>query len=98
MPWFGSHEEAHGSVFGGGQHESTWSHELIGGAAGFEAMRLWEQQHPGDSHQLSKEVLAGLAAAEVDKLFESRGLDFLDRETAKFHARQQAEAIYDQRG
>ncbi|CAF1492830.1 unnamed protein product, partial [Didymodactylos carnosus] len=81
----GRHEEAHKAVYGGGQHHSTWTHELIGGAAAFEAMRLWEEQHPNDSHQLSKELLAGLAGAEVDKLFESKGLDFLDREEAKFH-------------
>ena len=50
-------------------------------------MRLWEQQHQGDQHQLSKEVLAGLVGAEVDKLFETHGLDFLDREKAKLHVR-----------
>ena len=99
-------EEAHVAVFRGGQHHSTWSHELLGvslsdifflsnllslinnhakGAAAFEALRLWEQQHPGDQHQLSKEILAGITGAEVDKLFETHGLDFLDREKAKFH-------------
>ena len=30
-----------------------------------------------------KEMLAGFAAAEVDKLFETKGLDYLDREKAK---------------
>ncbi|CAF4965740.1 unnamed protein product, partial [Rotaria socialis] len=28
------------------------------------------------SHPMMKEMLAGLAAAEVDKLFETKGLDF----------------------
>jgi len=37
-----------------------------------------------------KEILAGIAAAEVDKLFETKGLDFLDREKAKHRAIQQA--------
>ncbi len=38
---------------------------------------------------MAKEILAGIAGAEVDKLFETKGLDFLDREKAKHHARQQ---------
>ncbi len=42
------------------------------------------------SHPLMKELLAGFAAAEVDKLFETKGLDYLDREKAKRHAIQQA--------
>ena len=55
------------------------------GAAAFEAMRLWEEQHPGDKQQLSKEILAAIVGAEVDKLFETHGLDLLDREKAKLH-------------
>jgi hypothetical protein len=42
------------------------------------------------SHPFMKELLAGFAAAEVDKLFETKGLDYLDREKAKRHAVQQA--------
>jgi hypothetical protein len=42
------------------------------------------------SHPLMKEMLAGFAAAEVDKLFETKGLDYLDREKAKRAAIQQA--------
>ena len=63
-------------------------------------MHLWEkrQRENGQpvSHGFAKEALAGLAAAEVDKLFETKGLDFLDREKAKRHAKQQAEHLYDQ--
>ena len=39
--------------------------------------------------------IAGIAGAEVDKLFETKGLDFIDREKAKRHAKQQAEQMYD---
>ncbi|CAF1475935.1 unnamed protein product [Adineta ricciae] len=91
-------EEAHAAIFRGGRHHSTWSHELLGGAAAFEAMHLWEKQHPGDDHQFSKEALAALAGAEVDKLFETHGLDFLDREKAKFHAMQEARALAESKG
>jgi hypothetical protein len=48
------------------------------------------------SHPLMKELLAGFAAAEVDKLFETRGLDFLDREKAKHRAVQQAHHLAEQ--
>jgi hypothetical protein len=41
-------------------------------------------------------MLAGLAGAEVDKLFETKGLDEYDREKAKRHAKMQAEKLYDQ--
>ena len=33
---------------------------------------------------------------QVDKLVETKGLDYMDREKAKRHARQQAEQMYDQ--
>lgn len=41
-------------------------------------------------------MLAGIAGAEVDKLFETKGLDAWDREKAKRHAKKQAEEMYDQ--
>lgn len=40
-----------------------------------------------------KEMLAGFAAAEVDKLFETKGLDYLDREKAKQMAAHQAHKL-----
>jgi hypothetical protein len=47
------------------------------------------------SHAEAKEILAGLAGAFIDREFESKGLDFLDREEAKRHAQEQlAEASY----
>ncbi|KAF9216556.1 hypothetical protein CPC16_000463 [Podila verticillata] len=93
---FGFHEDAHAQVFGGQSHQSSWTHELIAGAAAFEAAKAYESKN-GGSHQLTKEMFAGLAGAEADKLFETRGLDGLDKERAHREARQQAEALYDQR-
>lgn len=40
--------------------------------------------------------MAGIAGGEVDKLFETKGLDFLDREKAKHQAKKQAEHLYDE--
>ncbi|CAF1409843.1 unnamed protein product [Adineta steineri] len=78
-------------------HKASWTHELIGGAAGFAAMKAYEDhvRSTGEkvSHPLMKEMLAGFAAAEVDRLFETKGLDFLDREKAKRRAIDQAHHI-----
>ncbi len=49
------------------------------------------------SHPLMKEMLAGFAAGEVDKLFETNGLDFLDKEKAKHRAVEQAHQIADEK-
>lgn len=76
------------------------SHELLGSAAAFEGMRLWEQNQRKDGkpveHGLAKEMLAAAAGFEVDKLVETKGLDYVDREKAKSHAKKQAEELYDQ--
>lgn len=47
------------------------------------------------SHQFAKELLAGIAGAEVDKLAETKGMDFVDREKAKHQAKKNAESMYD---
>lgn len=48
------------------------------------------------SHQFAKELLAGFAGAEVDKLAETKGEDWFDREKAKRHAKENAERMYDE--
>lgn len=72
----------------------------MAGAASFEAMHLWEkkQREEGNtvSHGFAREALAAVAGAEVDKLFETKGLDFLDREKAKRQAQDNAVHLYDQ--
>lgn len=97
-------------------HEAKFSHELIGGAAAFEAMKAYEDHEarngtsiivsPSDSnypltytltvgkienHARAKEVVAGLIGAFVDREVETKGLDFVDREKVKHHARERAE-------
>ncbi|KAG5921773.1 hypothetical protein E4U42_005716 [Claviceps africana] len=76
-------------------HEAKWSHELIGGAAAFEAAKAYEDHvarngHP-DDHATAKEILAGAIGFFVDREVETKGLDFIDREKAKRHAQKQAE-------
>lgn len=47
------------------------------------------------NHRFAKEMLAGLAGAEVDKLAETRGMDEVTKERAKHQAKKQAESLYD---
>ncbi|KAL6875482.1 hypothetical protein HDV57DRAFT_519539 [Trichoderma longibrachiatum] len=76
-------------------HEAEWSHELLGGAAAYEAAKAYENHvaengHP-DEHAKAKEILAGAIGFFVDREVETKGLDFIDREKAKRHAQEQAE-------
>jgi hypothetical protein len=48
-----------------------------------------------DSHAKAKEILAALASAFVDREVETRGLDFVDVEKAKYLANQQVHDAYD---
>ncbi|GAA5938635.1 hypothetical protein JCM3775_002179 [Rhodotorula graminis] len=79
------------------QHKSSLTHELIAGAAAFEAQRAYarhcEQNGKPESHQKARELFAAFAAAEADKLIETKGLDFMDREEVKRQARQHADAL-----
>lgn len=96
---FGEQEEYHEQVYGQ-EHEGKFSHEVIAGAASFAAIKHYEdtQRRQGKpvSHAFAKELLGGIVGGEVDKLFETKGLDYLDREKAKHHAREIAENSYDQ--
>ncbi len=50
---------------------------------------------PG-SHDLAKEMIAGFAGAEVDRLAETKGEDAWDREKAKRQAESNSRDLYDQ--
>ncbi|KAI8599401.1 hypothetical protein EDD21DRAFT_379987 [Dissophora ornata] len=89
------HKQAHDEVYGHKNHEKHWTHEIIAGAAAFAAMKHHEDNKAGSKHKLTKELFAALAAAEADKLFETKGLDFIDRKKAKHAAAKHAEEIYD---
>jgi hypothetical protein len=76
------------------------THELMAGAAGFEAMHLFEEHQKAEGrpvhHELAKAMLAGFAAAEIDKHFEGELFSHLDQGQAHDYARQQAHYLYDQ--
>ncbi|RLV91975.1 hypothetical protein JA1_003475 [Spathaspora sp. JA1] len=92
-------KDNHKEVYGQEEHEGKFSHELVAGAASFEAVKLFEdrQRREGKpvSHAFAKELIGGFAGAEVDKLFETKGLDYLDRDQAKSQAVDNAQRAYD---
>lgn len=49
------------------------------------------------SHAFAKELIAGFVGGEVDKLAETKGMDWVDREKAKHHAKQNAHEMYEER-
>ena len=93
-------QDAYGQVYDQGRPPHEMTHELIAGAAGFEAMRMFEHHREREGipehHELAKELLAGFAVAEVDKHFENDRYGHLDQEQARFQAQQQANYLYDQ--
>ncbi|KAG1768489.1 hypothetical protein EDD22DRAFT_232240 [Suillus occidentalis] len=75
-------------------HKAQLSHELIAGAASFAAMKAYnahcEKNGKPASHDMAKELLAGFAGAFVDRMVETKGLDFIDKQKAKHHANETA--------
>lgn len=64
-------------------HKAEWSHELIAGAASYEAAKAYEKHCAENgkpaSHTEAKEIMAGIIGAFVDREVETKGLDFIDR-------------------
>lgn len=91
---------AYDQVYGNGRRDQDVTHEVLAGAAGFEAVRLYqhhrEREGIAERHELGKEMLAGFAAAEVDKHFSSGRFGHLDRDQARLQAQQQADHLWQQ--
>lgn len=74
--------DAYNQNYNDGQpNESSFGHEVVAGAAAFAGMKIFEdhQRKEGKTvnHQFAKELLAGFAGAEADKLAETKGMDLL---------------------
>nr|VWO97756.1 Patatin-like phospholipase domain-containing protein (EC [Ganoderma boninense] len=76
-------------------HKAELSHELIAAAASYEAAKAYEQHvaknGKPDSHAKAKELMAGFAGAFIDRMVETKGLDFIDKERAKAHSQEKVE-------
>ncbi|KAJ5337208.1 hypothetical protein N7541_005370 [Penicillium brevicompactum] len=106
------------------EHDPSLIHELIAGAASYEAAKAYEnhvaengnyphpfdrfavvnnvvltpdvkQLGPPDSHAQAKEIMAGFAGAFIDREVETKGLDLIDRERAKYEAQQHIDSVND---
>ncbi|MGH3169013.1 MAG: DUF3759 domain-containing protein [Trebonia sp.] len=93
-------QNAYGQVYADDYPRHEVTHELLAGAAGFEAMRMYEHHRENEGitehHELGKELIAGFAAAEVDKHFENGYYHHLDQEQARYDAGQQADYLWQQ--
>ena len=102
MGFFERHEarEAYDQVYGGGRPHHEVSHELLAGAAGFEAMRLYEHHREREGipvhHRVAKELLTAFVAAEIDRHFDTGRYHHLSRHEARRMARDQAEWLWQQ--
>ena len=71
---------------------------LLAGAAAFEAMRMYEHHREREGipehHELAKELLAGFAAAEIEKHFDEGRYGHLNRHEARRMAQQQADYLW----
>ncbi|KAF2198542.1 EXS-domain-containing protein [Delitschia confertaspora ATCC 74209] len=98
---FGKHKESYDQVYGNQNERGPGlGQEVLAGGAAMAGFKAFEdhQRKEGKpiSHAFAKEILAGLAGAEVDKIAARRGDDFFDREEAKRSARRNAEQMYDE--
>ncbi|KAN0092742.1 Protein of unknown function (DUF3759) domain containing protein [Tylopilus felleus] len=91
---------AHNQV--AGEHTAKFSHEVIAGAASYEAAKAYEdhvrRQGKPASHAKAIELLAGLTGAFVDRFAETKGLDKLEKERAKHGADERTKNALDQSG
>ncbi|KAI1786539.1 hypothetical protein LXA43DRAFT_1033617 [Ganoderma leucocontextum] len=78
-------------------HEAKLSHEVIAAAASYEAAKAYEdhvaKNGQPDSHAKAKEILAGLAGAFIDRIAETKGLDFVDAQKAKHQSKEKFEEV-----
>ncbi|KAJ3859883.1 hypothetical protein EV359DRAFT_67785 [Lentinula novae-zelandiae] len=79
-------------------HKAELSHELLVAAASYEAAKAYEKHVADngepDSHATRNELLATFAGGFIDRIVETKGLDFIDKEKAQYHAKKQLEAQF----
>jgi len=79
MGWFSddSEQATNAQTYANTDDKASLSHEVIAGAASFEAARAWEQHEASEgkpqSYALAKELIAGTVGAFVDREAETAG-------------------------
>ncbi|KAF7317406.1 hypothetical protein HMN09_00476900 [Mycena chlorophos] len=78
-------------------HKAALSHELIAAAASYEAAKAYEKHCAAngkpDNHAKAKELMAGFAGMFIDRIVETKGLDYVDKQKAKKHAHEKHEEV-----
>ncbi|CAG7942119.1 unnamed protein product [Penicillium salamii] len=79
------------------EHDPSIVHELIAGAASYEAAQAYEQYEEAngkpESYEEARVIMAGIAGAFIDREVETRGFDFIDTEKAKRQARKNIDEV-----
>jgi len=90
---------AYNQVYNQQHHKAKLSHELVAAAVAFAAMHQYEKHEKAQGHHVShphaKEFIAAIIGFELDKLIETKGLDYVDKKKIQHHATQQAHHSYD---
>lgn len=93
------HDLVYGSGSSGGD-SSNLSHEVVAGAASFAATKMFEDRQRKKglpvSHSIAKKALSSLAGSEIDKIFETKGLNHLDKAETKNEAIDKVRQNYDE--
>ncbi|PIG69625.1 cipC protein [Aspergillus arachidicola] len=78
-------------------HKAELSHELLGAAASYEAMKAYEKHCAAngkpDTHAEAKELIAGFAGAFLDRVIETKGLDYIDKRKAEREAQNHVDEL-----
>ncbi|KAE8163261.1 hypothetical protein BDV40DRAFT_299595 [Aspergillus tamarii] len=88
MGWFGddSDEAQAWNEVINAPHKAELPHELIGTAAAYEAGKAYEKHVATNglppNHARAKEIVAGFAGAYIERIIETKGLDYIDKQEA----------------
>ncbi|KAI7868431.1 hypothetical protein BDF14DRAFT_1742413 [Spinellus fusiger] len=97
MLYFGpQHEEVYSDK---NLSKSTLTHKTVGGAAAYDAVKEYGRHchirgKPAELPE-AKQLLTNFSASAVDKIFETKGLDYLDKQKAKQSAEDQVLDFYE---
>jgi hypothetical protein len=98
MGWFSpdSEEAKSHETVNSSPHKAKLTHEVIAAAASYAAAHAYEKHVKENgkpaNHAQAVELLAGLTGGFIDRLVETKGLDTIDKESAKRDAKKRAEA------
>ncbi|UDD63934.1 hypothetical protein AFCA_011185 [Aspergillus flavus] len=89
------HEGAYNQVQESQGHEAHLTHDLIGGAVGYEAIKKFNEYQAKNGkpveHAQAKELIGGFVSAALTNLVETKGLDQVDKFRAEQEAKRHAE-------